>query len=243
MDKLEVKAGESFEITGTDILVVDTLVMQDSSRIILNREKADNFIHAKVIRIGKGCMIMGKGDNGTDGASGYGGYTAEGPCKDGVAGRNGTAGTASQNGVNLFLYFDQLIITGNLSFELSGGNGGDGGRGGNGGGGSPGTRLCSGGNGGNGGNGANGGNGGNGGNLTLTCNNCADLRNLLGGKIKVRTYGGNGGLGGEGGHPGLAGLVNAGQASQDGALGTKGKTGQSGVRGKDGAINFEQPSK
>ncbi|MEQ8362048.1 MAG: hypothetical protein RIF39_06380 [Cyclobacteriaceae bacterium] len=240
MDKLVIPSGASFELKESDILVVDTLIMENDSKIILNRNKADNFIHAKLIKVGSDCTIIGNGENGTDGEKGLGGYTAVGPCKDGIAGRRGTPGTSASHGVNLFLYFDELEITGKLLFELNGGNGGDGGRGGNGGGGSPGTRLCAGGNGGAGGDGSKGGDAGNGGSLTFTTKNSGDLRSLLGNKIQVRVYGGNGGLGGDGGLGGLAGLVSAGRVSQDGETGPKGKIGESGESGKNGAINFEE---
>jgi len=239
MEKLVIPSGESFELVGSDIIVVDTLIMENASKIILNRKKADNFIHAKVIQVGSNCMIIGNGLNGADGERGLGGYTATGPCKDGIPGRNGTPGTMGTDGVNLYIYFNQLTVVGKLIIDLSGGNGGDGGKGGTGGGGSPGTRLCAGGDGGAGGDGSIGGDGANGGNLTLTCKNCGDLRALLGNKIQVRTYGGNGGLGGDGGLGGLEGLVNAGQTSQDGNPGPKGRAGKSGSTGKNGAINLE----
>ncbi len=240
MDRLIIQKNEKFVLKGSDIIVVDTLIMYDSSKLFLNTAKEDNFIHAKLIQVGKGVSIIGKGKDGIDGKPGVNGYTAVGPCKNGTPGRMGTRGTSASNGVNLFLYFDKLIIAGSLLFELSGGDGGDGGDGGNGGGGSPGTRLCQGGTGGIGANGAIGGNGGNGGNLTLTCNNCQDLRTWLGSKILVRTYGGNAGLGGNGGRGGLAGLVSAGNNSKDGDQGANGNPGESGESGKTGAINFEQ---
>ncbi|HEY5690703.1 MAG TPA: hypothetical protein VIS49_04520 [Cyclobacteriaceae bacterium] len=238
-DKLVIGINEAFELTGTDIIVVDTLIMLDSSKIILNSEKSDNFIHAKIVKIGIGCQIIGEGSDGLDGVVGLSGYTPIGPCKNGIPGRSGTAGTSARDGINLYLYFDMVTIKGSLQVELSGGNGGDGGRGGNGGGGSPGTRLCQGGDGGIGGNGADGGNGGNGGNLTISCKTCPDLRGWLGNKINVRSYGGNAGLGGDGGLGGLAGLVSAGK-TLDGEQGAKGKPGISGDRGRNGAINFEQ---
>jgi len=240
MEKLVIPHHGTFEMSGTDIMVVDTLVMQDSSKIILNRTKPDNFIHAKVIAIGNGCEIVGNGNTGESGKEGIAGYTAVGPCKDGIPGRNGTPGTSATSGVNLYLYFNQLKISDKLRIELSGGDGGDGGTGGVGGGGSPGTRLCKGGNGGAGGNGANGGDGGNGGSLTFTCNGCPDLRSWLSDRINVRSYGGNGGIGGDGGFGGPAGLVSTGNSSLDGDLGVRGKSGTNGQQGKNGAINFEQ---
>ena len=238
-DKLVIGKNETFELTGSDIIVVDTLIMLDSSKIMLNNEKADNFIHAKVVKIGTGCEIIGNGADGRDGEVGLSGYTAIGPCKDGIPGRSGTAGTSASSGINLYLYFDTVNIDSSLLIELSGGDGGDGGRGGSGGGGSPGTRLCQGGDGGSGGNGGVGGDGGNGGNLTLSCKGCPDLRGWLGNKIKVRSFGGNAGLGGDGGLGGLAGLVSAGK-TLDGEQGVKGKPGASGESGRNGAINIEQ---
>ncbi|HNT49064.1 MAG TPA: hypothetical protein PKK67_00655, partial [Cyclobacteriaceae bacterium] len=53
LDKLVLKAGQQFTIEGSDILVVDTLIMGDSSRIILNKAKTDDYIHARIARIGK----------------------------------------------------------------------------------------------------------------------------------------------------------------------------------------------
>jgi hypothetical protein len=214
--------------------------MKDSSQIILNNKKVDNFIHARVAVIGPGSYINGRGKDGMAGKAGVNGYTVGGPCKDGIAGSGGTAGTAGQDGVNLFLYFDELVITGNLSIEISGGDGGDGGRGGNGGGGSPGTRLCAGGDGAQGATGGGGGNAGNGGNLVISCKNCPDLRAWLNRKIKVRTYRGNTGLGGDGGLGGLPGLGVRGNPNEDGAPGIKGNAGAKGAEGKDGAINFEK---
>ena len=238
-DKLIIGKNETYRLTGSDIIVVDTLILLDSAKIILNHEKSDNFIHAKIAHIGSGCKVIGEGVNGINGQVGLGGYTAIGPCKDGIPGRAGTPGTSASNGINLYLYFDILTIKSSMLFELSGGHGGDGGRGGSGGGGSPGTRLCQGGNGGKGGDGSPGGDGGNGGNLTISCKTCPDLRSWLGNKMVVRNYGGNAGLGGDGGLGGLAGLVSAGK-TQDGEQGEKGKPGASGERGRNGAINIEQ---
>jgi hypothetical protein len=223
----------------TDILVVDTLIMKDSSSIKLNYVKDDNFIHSKILIIGKGCKIIGYGENGRKAKDGGKGYSIDGPCQNGTNGRNGARGGDGINGNNLFLYTDEIAFNGALSIDLSGGNAADGGKGGNGGGGSSGTRLCAGGNGGNGGNGAPGGNGGNSGNLTLRCKQCLDLRNELGKGLLVRVYGGLGGLGGEGGSPGLPGILATGTSEQDGKHGLGGKNGIDGVRGKNGAINFE----
>lgn len=235
MDKLTLKPKEVYVLLGSDILVADTLVMQDSSTLVLNLKKTDNFIHTKVMKVGKGCKILGNGEDGISGEAGVNGYTAGGPCKNGSAGGNGSPGKSAMPGINLSLYIGQLTLEGKLLIELNGGNGGDGGRGGIGGGGSPGTRVCQGGDGGIGGNGANGGDGGDGGKLTVSCGHCPDL--ITG--LVVRNYGGSAGLGGNGGQGGSAGLVNSGN-SQDGKQGPRGKPGQNGVSGKRGNIIFEK---
>ncbi|HRW98942.1 MAG TPA: hypothetical protein P5280_05605, partial [Cyclobacteriaceae bacterium] len=130
MEKFVIRAGTTYELTNSDIMVIDTLIMQDSARIILNRAKADNFIHTKVFRIGNGCSIIGDGLDGENGETGVSGYTAVGPCKNGIPGRSGTRGTNAKPGVNLFIYADQFSIASRLLVELSGGDGGDGGGGG-----------------------------------------------------------------------------------------------------------------
>ena len=70
VSKLLLKAGETYTLAETDILVADTLVMMDSSRIILNKLKTDNFIRAKVAIIGRYCVIDGKGIEGKPGRQG-----------------------------------------------------------------------------------------------------------------------------------------------------------------------------
>lgn len=241
IDKLVVPAKQTYKITATDIIVVDTLIMNDSSTIELNTTKKDNFIHAKAFVARKGARITGFGQAGQRGKDGQKGTTMDGPCIDGTPGHNGTGGSHGDSGTNLFLYFNQLTITGSLTIDIRGSDGGDGGDGGQGGGGSLGTRVCVGGTGGNGGNGGTGGNGGNGGSLTISCKDCNDdLRALLGHQLLVKNYAGFGGVGGEGGSGGLAGLGAQGMTSKDGKIGPKGKRGADGQTGKEGAINFER---
>ncbi|HZY79186.1 MAG TPA: hypothetical protein VFE50_06675 [Cyclobacteriaceae bacterium] len=238
--KLVIPEKQTYKIQNTDIIVVDTLIMNDSSVIVLNRAKKDNFIHAKHLIAKKGAKIIGGGAKGLPGKDGAKGTSMDGPCIDGTNGLNGTGGSHGDHGINLFLYFTQLTITGSLTVDLRGGDGGDGGKGGNGGGGSMGTRVCVGGTGGAGGNGGSGGNGGNGGALTISCKECIDLRALLGEHLLVRNYAGFGGVGGDAGGGGLAGLGANGQTSKDGKIGPRGKRGTDGTTGKEGAINFER---
>jgi len=233
---LTVKHKEVYEIRGTDILVVDTLILRDSARLVLNPLKKDNFIHAKKIIAGKGSVIDGKGRTGLRGKVGIHGFSSGGPCRDGTDGQPGSPGDNGRDGVNLLLYVDELIIEGSLIIDLAGGDGGDGGKGGAGGDGNRGTKLCAGGNGGAGGPGAAGGNGGRAGNLTFTSKYGTDLRSWMGQRIIVRSYGGFAGQGGDGGLGGQRGLG----PNKEGDQGKKGLPGTEGTLGKPGGVFFER---
>lgn len=240
IDKLVIPAKQTYTIEKNDIIVVDTLIMSDSSTIQLNLGKHDNYIHAKRLIAYNGARIMGVGEKGKRGKDGSKGSTMDGPCIDGTPGHSGTGGSHGDSGVNLFMYLNQLTITGSLTIDIRGSDGGDGGNGGQGGGGSTGTRVCVGGTGGPGGNGGTGGNGGNGGTLTIACKECNDeLRAILDHTLLVKNYAGFGGIGGDAGPGGLAGLGVNGQTSKDGKIGPRGRKGADGQNGKEGAINFE----
>src|SRR5258708_24805964 len=135
LSKLELGSKETYAIQGTDIVVVDTLTMWDSSRIILNKLKPDNFIHAKVAIFHPGCRIEGKGVPGIHGRNGRSGLSPLSPCTDGSAGTVCSEGTDGGAGTNLFLYFSDIVLKGTLLIDVSGGDAGDGGTGGVGGGG------------------------------------------------------------------------------------------------------------
>lgn len=234
--KLIIRSHQIYDMGQSDIVVADTLVMMDSSTIKLNKLKHENYIRAQVAIIGNNCIIDGKGFNGSDGRKGRDGDTPIGPCRDGENARSGGKGLDGGNGINLFLYLEELTLKGKWYINLSGGNGGDGGHGGNGGGGSPGTIHCQGGNGGSGGNGGPGGNGGNGGVLTINCLKCGDVRTLINKEIMLLNGGGNigsGGFAGYGGAPGLAPDRN------NGMKGIGGKDGSNGKPGEKGGLNFE----
>ncbi len=234
--KLVIKQGEAFDFGQSDILVADTLIMMDSSRIVLNKLKRENFIRAKVLVVGNHCSIDGRGVNGQPGRDGRPGVTQSGPCRDGLPGRDGSAGLDGMPGINLFLYLEKATVTGQLTINLSGGNGGRGGNGGNGGGGSPGTLHCNGGNGANGGNAGKGGNGADGGILTFNSEKNPALRNLVGSKIIVRYAGGVAGLAGKAGYHGGAGL---GPSKRNGKDGEPGGDNIGGISGTQGSITFE----
>ena len=81
---LVLKPKEIDELTGSDILVVDTLIMMDSSVLILNKLKKDNFIHAKKLVFYRGSLIDGKGVMGLQGRNGRPGYSSSSPCSKGT---------------------------------------------------------------------------------------------------------------------------------------------------------------
>lgn len=234
--KLVLRPNERYDLGQSDILVADTLVMMDSSRLVLNKLKRDNFVRVKVAIFGNGCVIDGKGLEGKQGRDGKGGITPAGPCQDGTPGRNGTRGLDGTPGINLFLYLEQVRIDGRLIVDLSGGDGGPGGNGGLGGNGSQGTVHCNGGNGGNGGNSGRGGNGANGGALTLNVAKNSPVKNWVGSTIVVNNYGGYAGLNGRVGPHGSAGWGPYRKTGKDGVAGSEGERGIAGVKG---AVNFE----
>src|SRR5687768_3885064 len=236
VSKLVVKPHETFTLEQSDILVADTLVMMDSSRIVLNKLKPDNFIRTKVAIIGSYCIIDGKGISGKPGRQGRNGLSYNAPCRDGLPGGPGSRGLDGRPGVNLFLYLERLTIRGPLTIDVSGGDGGQGGQGGSGGGGSPGTLHCNGGNGANGGAGAPGGNGAIGGNLVLSSPRIQLLQPAIGTKILVKTRGGNPGEGGRAGYHGGAGLGPRGRNGKNGEPGAEGKSGSTGA---DGVLKLE----
>lgn len=236
LSRLELKRGEKYQIVNNDILVVDTLIMRDSSSILLNVGKAENFIHAKRLIAGDHCSIVAKVASGKTGKTGEAGANQQAPCRNGANGKKAFDGEPGKDGINLSMYLDYLTITGTLTINLNGGDGGDGGKGGRGGDGGSGTRVCPAGNGGDGGDGANGGAGGRGGSFTITCKACPDIHLMMGNKLVVKNYGGFGGLGGDGGYGGQAGLG----PKVDGKNGLRGKEGQRASDGKVGAVTITQ---
>ncbi|MEJ7643103.1 MAG: hypothetical protein WKF87_00785 [Chryseolinea sp.] len=232
VSKLVIKAHEVYTLQNSDILVADTLIMMDSSRLVMNKLKPENFLRVKVGRFGKDCVIDAKGVNGQQGRSGVNGVTPTGPCLNGTPGKGGTKGLDGTRGINLFVYFERVTIRGKLTIDVSGGNGGRGGSGGNGGGGSPGTMHCNGGNGANGGMAGPGGNGGNGGYLQIHIPKPQTFKDLiLAKKVVVQVGGGTSGASGRGGYHGAAGLGPSKKNGKDGEPGPYNKAGISGEKG------------
>ncbi len=218
--KLVLQPKEVFSFGASDILVVDTLIMMDSSSLVLNKTKKENYLHAKVMRIGKNCFIDGNGSNGKAGKAGRAGDSSIGPCRSGTNGEDATRGGDGLHGLDLLIYAKDIKITGQLSVLLVGGNGGNGGMGGEGGSAGSGTIHCKGGDGGNGGKGGDGGIGGNGGKLVVHVP--IGFQDMVAPKIKVNVRGGQFGKGGRGGYSGAGGL------------GPRGKSGRNGLQGSDG---------
>src|SRR5688572_14112606 len=98
---LVIKTRESFDLGQSDILVADTLIMQDSSTLILNKLKKENYLRAQVAIFGNHCIIDGKGIDGKPGRDGTSGSTPIGPCQNGTPGKNASKGLDGAPGVNL----------------------------------------------------------------------------------------------------------------------------------------------
>jgi hypothetical protein len=181
---LKIEKGVRFQLTG-DTFLLDSLLMGDSSVLLLDVRHIACLIRANYFSAGNGVIIIGIGH---DGKRGNDGADASARALD-LPGKDGTSGTP---GMNLTLNFSNLDLQGLLVIELYGGRGGDGGRGGsiyqyaatN-----AAERP-------NQGRGGSGGDGGNGGNLIFSCP--SDLENIVKDKIVINAQGG---LGGKSGTP------------------------------------------
>jgi len=216
-----------------DTLVVDELILRDSSKLVLNKNGKSIFLKARRISVGSACSIIGNGEPGLTGIYGKNADQPKGACSNGLVGEIGMQGKDGEPGKKFILETEQMDITAMLSISLIGGNGGDGGNGGSGSRGSRSTAHCTS-NGGDGGAGATGGNGGNGGSFSLNCQKCSDIIKLTT-RIALINRGGYQGYGGEGGKGGLRG---EGASEQQSKKGLAGKTGANGKRGVDGTPMF-----
>jgi len=234
LSKLALLPKQEYRILGSDVISIDTLILGDSSRLVLNPQAKTNIINVALAIIGKGCVIYGKGEKGESGKRGRDGATQRAPCSNGSDGSESSTGVIGKDGLNLFFYFSKVKISGSLQIDLTGADGGNGGVGGDGGDGGSGTSVCKGGNGGNGGRGGNGGAAGAGGSLFINCKKCPDIHSLKD-QLIIKNYGGFGGLGGNGGSGGQAGFGRLG-----GKNGKRGMPGMQGAPGKKGAVTLEQ---
>jgi hypothetical protein len=231
--KLVIEPGQAFSYAESDILVVDTLIMRDSSSIVLNNLKKENYLYAKVAIIGIGCSIKGNVMHGAAGAGGRAGSSSNAPCKDATNGEDAQSGTDGGHATRLLVYLKHIEINHPILISLAGGNGGIGGKGGDGGSAGAGTIHCDGGDGGNGGKGGHGANGGNGGDLMLNLpiTEQAKLKQQLRVFLKAGTFG----RGGRGGYSGSGGL---GPRGKHGRNGLQGEDGFDGTTGTDGVVNY-----
>ncbi len=231
---LEIQKKSSYELKG-DTLILDELIMHDSSSLILKHSPSACYIKVNKLKIGKQCWIIGSGINGISSKPANDADISEGPCNHGKPGPNGKNGANGERGKNLTLEVTQLESNlYPLLLRLNGGNGGDGGSGGNGGNGSKSTIHCDC-HGGSGGNGGNGGNGGAGGTFTFRCAQCP--ANLLASEaIKFNLHGGYSGYGGEGGRGGAIGSG----AMQTSKRGANGKHGERGKNGQEGSFIYNK---
>jgi hypothetical protein len=231
--KLVIEQGQVFSYAQSDILVADTLIMRDSSSIVLNHLKKENYLYAKVAIIGKGCSIKGDADHGKQGTAGRVGSSSAAPCKSATNGEDAQPGSHGGHATRLLIYIKDIQINNPILISLSGGNGGHGGKGGDGGSAGAGTIHCKGGDGGHGGKGGQGANGGNGGVLVL--NLPLSEQTKLKQQLRVFLKAGNYGRGGRGGYSGSGGL---GPRGKDGRNGLQGEDGIDGVPGAEGTITY-----
>lgn len=241
---LVIKAGETYTVNSPSTLRLDSLVMENNSRIVVAPGLKSWGLEANRARIGDGARIEARGPAGIPGVSGVNAAGQAEACKSGVPGGAGDAGKAGGNGTDLRIRLG-LEAVGALTVDSSGGSGGAGGAGGAGQAAGE-VKMCNGPAGGAGGAGGKGGDGGRGGNITLlywAADHQADVRDMAdrisavseGG---VAGAGGTGGAGGKGstGHfetgPSLSGgqkWVPGGKAGEPGAAGASGASGSRGA--------------
>lgn len=128
------RKGEVFKLNDAQ-LVIDTLIMNDGSQLVLNKRFEKVSIQVMYFSYGKDCMIQGEGKRGAGGTDGVKGATlgsrynssfatAGDRSRTTVAARPGSAGGS---GVNLSLQCNTVAPQGKLTINLRGGNGGEGG--------------------------------------------------------------------------------------------------------------------
>lgn len=176
---LKVERGVWFQLTG-DTFLLDSLVMQDSSVLLLDTRHKSCLIRANYFSIGKNVKIKGNGRDGGDGRDGGEGIQE---ALD-VPGKDGNRGTP---GINLTMNFSNLELQDVLEISLYGGRGGKGGVGGNIIKRAPKNLSETP----NQGHGGNGGEGGNGGDMIISCP--YDLEKIMKDKIVIDSHGGSGG--------------------------------------------------
>ncbi len=226
---IEIGKRKSYEMTG-DTLVLDNLILLDSSKLVLTRPKS--FIKVNKLIVYTDAIIDGSGKTGENGRNGRP-SSKRGLCQSGKIGEKGSNGADGSNGKELILVVGNFEIKKTLMINLAGGDGGDGGNGGRGGDAGITTPYCIT-NGGNGGNGGNGANGGRGGQLLLKVMTQVN-KDLIYEKIRLVNRGGYKGIGGVGGEGGYWG---EGRNEKKSVSGNKGGEGSNGLTGREGKLFF-----
>lgn len=119
---LKIDRGVTFQLTG-DTFLLDSLVMDDGSVLLLDGGYTTCLIRAGYFAAGKDVEIIGIG---RDGKRGRDGADAANRSLD-LPGKDGTSGAP---GLKLTLNFSSLALQSKLEIRLTGGRGGDGGHGG-----------------------------------------------------------------------------------------------------------------
>ena len=109
--RLEIKEKEVFEVGPGNTLIVDTLIMYNKSTIRFSPDTL-GVLKAKVVRIGKSCLITAKGEDGIDYR-----LKAYSTLRE--------HGSPGQNGGDLDIQL-QIEKLGSLTIDTRGGKGGDG---------------------------------------------------------------------------------------------------------------------
>lgn len=118
---LRVNTREIFQLTGRNFSL-DSLILADSSQLLLDEHFDLTLIRSNYVSIGKGCAIIGIGKPGAQGITGA--NSASASYSDGRPGAPGFAG------ISLIFNIRYLDLDGDLTINLTGGQGGDGGVGG-----------------------------------------------------------------------------------------------------------------
>src|SRR6187549_2660212 len=84
VSKLVLKPKQVYEMGQSDIIVADTLIMMEDSRIILNGLKRENYIRVRVAIFGNNTRIEGHGLDGKAGMNGKPHSVPTGPCQNGA---------------------------------------------------------------------------------------------------------------------------------------------------------------
>jgi len=121
LPSLKIDHGAVFQLTGKSFSL-DTLIMGDSSILLLDGRYSTTLLRANFVSVGNGCVMSGHGKDGENGAPG-----ADGSSSLYAAGKDGHTGFS---GVNLFFNFSDILFKDSLQVLLIGGRGGDGGPGG-----------------------------------------------------------------------------------------------------------------